>query len=129
MLMIKFTKQRIAITKNRRLKKYQVLEILQLCQSNEVPFHAIAAFYKVSYSTVYGISCGYRWKNLTKVIAPTRISSEVSQNATLTPKKVKSIRNKWNKGISQNSLARAYKISQPVVFDIVHRRTYRSVGN
>lgn len=127
--MIKFTKQRIAITKNKRLKKFQVLEILELTKCVEIPHMLIAEMFGVSISTVYFISCGYRWKNLTRLYSPVSNNAKLSKNAKFTAQQVKNIRNKWNKGTSQNALAKKYKISQPVVFDIVHRRTYRSVGN
>lgn len=125
--MIQFSKTGIAQTKNRKLKKFQVLEILELCKEMAIPTQVIADLYNVSYSTVYFIACGYRWKNLTKISVQLGQSSKVHGAARLSPKKIRSIRKKWDKGTSQNALAKTYKISQPVIFDIVHRRTYRGV--
>lgn len=126
--MIRFTRQKLAKTKNRRLKKYEVLEIVELCKSG-VSRHFIADFYQCSQSLVHFISCGYRWSKLTKISPHFSSLRKAHSNRKLSVQKVQSLRKNWGKGKSQGQLANMYKLSQPTIFDIVHKRTYRNVGN
>lgn len=104
---------------NARLSETEVLELKELSQF--IACIDLSKAYSVSESTVYFIKTGQRWTNLTNV-RYTKIRSHRSKKLTL--RKAENIRKQYKLGLSQNKLAKKYKVSQPVIFDIVHKRTH-----
>lgn len=111
----------IAITRNTVLSAEEVREILVLSQF--MPCPDVAYAYGVSVSTVYFIKTGCRWAKLTK-IKKSVVSTPHKSGRKLTKRKVANIRKAHKLGLSQNGLAKKYKVSQPVIWDIVHGRTH-----
>lgn len=106
---------------NAILSPSEVLEIPELSQF--ITCRELSEAYGVSVSTVYFIKTGCRWTKLTK-LKKTIVSTPHKKGRTLTSRKAKNIRKLYKMGQSQNKLAKKYKVSQPVIFDIVHGRTH-----
>jgi Mor family transcriptional regulator len=118
--MIRFYHNR-AKTKNRKLTCREVKEILTLIQF--MNSREISEAYNISASTVYLIKTGHRWRNLTKL--PLKKPNKSKRfGKKLCKFEVSQIRYSYKMGQSQNSLAKKYRVSQPVIFDIVHGRTH-----
>lgn len=105
---------------NSRLSESEVLEILELSQY--IPVVDIAKAYSISVSTAHFIKTGTRWAKLTKVKYVPKFGQ--SKKKKVGKVKAENIRKLYKLGQSQCSLAKKYKVSQPVIFDIVHRRTH-----
>lgn len=106
---------------NSRLSPSEVREILELSQF--IPCPPIAEAYGVSTSTVYFIKTGVRWAKFTKV-RKSVISTPHKKPRKVSKIKAKNIKKAHKMGQSQCKLAKKYKVSQPVIFDIVHGRTH-----
>lgn len=107
-----------------KLKPSQVFEIIEYAKV--VPYDFVAGMYGVSYSTVFQIVNGQRWNSVTALQTESKQHrNRRKQGIKLNRVKVSQIRRLYSKGQSQNSLARKYKVTQPVIFDIVHRRTFK----
>ncbi len=106
-----------------KLSKVQVFEVLALAKT--VPYWFIAGLYGISYSLVYFIANGQRYVNLTKQVSQAKPHVKRRKvGLKLTKRKAENIRKLHKRGMGQNALARKYKVSQPVIFDIVKKRTF-----
>lgn len=109
-------------TREYKLTPLEVLEIAELSQV--LPQNDVAEAYSVSHSTVHFISRGLRWNKITQLKDSARKSAPRKKGFKLTRRKAENIRKSHTLGQSQNSLAKKYKVSQTVIFDIVHGRTH-----
>lgn len=102
-----------------------VAQILALRQDG-MEYKRIATKVKKSWSTVFFICQGYRRKYSGAKIKVRKYKARPDRRLDATD--IWFIRDTYkNNAMSQNALSKLFNLSQPVIFDIVHRRTYRDV--
>lgn len=102
-----------------------VAQVLALRQEG-LEYERIAKKINKSLSSVYFTCQGYRRKYTAAKLKVRK--HKAHSNRTLDATDVWFIRDTYkNNAMSQNSLAELFNLSQPVIFDIVHRRTYKDV--
>jgi predicted transcriptional regulator len=110
---------------NKKLDTVKVSLAVYLLQQKATTEY-VAKKLKVSQSTITFIKRNERWKSVTGAKFKIRRHKPYISRL-LSSEDVIFIRDAYKNGFSQNYLAKLYGISQPVVFDIVHKRTYRDV--
>ena len=111
------------------LTEQQVRELhSKLTDTND--WDLIADEYNVSLNAVQRIAGGKSWRHLgLPIVRRSRISlrGENNRNSVLTESKVRNILRLYNggRGMSQTDLAKRYKVKQPTIHNIVHRKTWK----
>jgi hypothetical protein len=112
---------------NKKLDITKVNIVLCLLQQNATHKY-IAKKLKISETTVSFIKHNQRWNSVTGARFKKRVYTPTPRNRTLSTDDILFIRDNYkNNTMSQNYLAKLFNVSQPVVFDIVHNRTYRDL--